>query len=190
MPDHDYLKTVTIGAPETPKDTIVLCGYDPHWPALYAQEHVKIARALAGQSVRIEHVGSTSVPGLCAKPIIDILLLVDDAASEERYAPALEAAGYTLRVREPDWYEHRMFKGQSPTVNLHVFSQGCDEAQRMLAFRDHLRSHAADRERYAAEKRRLAAQKWTYVQDYADAKTAVVQEILTHISALPPTSIQ
>ena len=142
MPDHDYLKTVTIGAPETPKDTIVLCDYDPHWPALYAQEHVKIARALAGQSVRIEHVGSTSVPGLCAKPIIDILLLVDDAASEERYAPALEAAGYTLRVREPDWYEHRMFKGQSPTVNLHVFSQGCDEAQRMLAFRDHLRSHA------------------------------------------------
>lgn len=103
MPDHDYLKTVTIGAPETPKDTIVLCDYDPHWPALYAQEHVKIARALAGQSVRIEHVGSTSVPGLCAKPIIDILLLVDDAASEERYAPALEAAGYTLRVREPDW---------------------------------------------------------------------------------------
>lgn len=84
MPDHDYLKTVTIGAPETPKDTIVLCDYDPHWPALYAQEHVKIARALAGQSVRIEHVGSTSVPGLCAKPIIDILLLVDDAASEER----------------------------------------------------------------------------------------------------------
>lgn len=63
-------------------------------------------------------------------------------------------AGYTLRVREPDWYEHRMFKGQSPTVNLHVFSQGCDKAQRMLAFRDHLRSHAADRERYAAEKRR------------------------------------
>lgn len=190
MPDHDYLKTVTIGAPETPKDTIVLCDYDPHWPALYAQEHVKIARALAGQSVRIEHVGSTSVPGLCAKPIIDILLLVDDAASEERYALALEAAGYTLRVREPDWYEHRMFKGQSPTVNLHVFSQGCDEAQRMLAFRDHLRSYAADRERYAAEKRRLAAQKWTYVQDYADAKTAVVQEILAHISALPLTSIQ
>lgn len=190
MPDHDYLKTVTIGAPETPKDTIVLCDYDPHWLALYAQEHVKIARALAGQSVRIEHVGFTSVPGLCAKPIIDILLLVDDAASEERYAPALEAAGYTLRVREPDWYEHRMFKGQSPTVNLHVFSHGCDEAQRMLAFRDHLRSHAADRERYAAEKRRLAAQKWTYVQDYADAKTAVVQEILAHISALPLTSIQ
>ena len=83
-----------------------------------------------------------------------------------------------------------MFKGQSPTVNLHVFSQGCDEAQRMLAFRDHLRSHAVDRERYAAEKCRLAAQKWTYIQDYADAKTAVVQEILAHISALPPTSMQ
>lgn len=99
-------------------------------------------------------------------------------------------AGYTLRVREPDWYEHRMFKGQSPTVNLHVFSQGCDEAQRMLAFRDHLRTHPDDRARYATEKRRLAAQKWTYIQDYADAKTAVVQEILAHMSALPPTSIQ
>lgn len=190
MPDHDYLKTVTIGAPETPQGAILLCDYDPHWPTLYAQERAKIARALAGQSTRIEHVGSTSVPGLCAKPIIDILLLVDDAASEDRYVPALEAAGYTLRVREPDWYEHRMFKSQSPTVNLHVFSQGCDEAQRMLAFRDHLRSHSNDRERYAAEKRRLAAQKWTYVQDYADAKTAVVQEILAHVSALPLTSIQ
>lgn len=161
-----------------------------HTGPRFTRRNAPRSRALAGQSVRIEHVGSTSVPGLCAKPIIDILLLVDDAASEDRYAPALEAAGYTLRVREPDWYEHRMFKGQSPAVNLHVFSQGCDEAQRMLAFRDHLRSYAADRERYAAEKRRLAAQKWTYVQDYADAKTAVVQELLARISALPPTSIQ
>lgn len=190
MTDHSYLNMVTIGQPEKPQGAITLVSYDPSWPVQYEKEREKIAAALSGKNIQIEHVGSTSVPELCAKPILDILLLVADAAAEADYLPALEACGYALRVREPDWYDHRMFKGQSPTVNLHVFSQGCDEAQRMLAFRDHLRAHPDDRARYATEKRRLAAQKWTYIQDYADAKTAVVQEILAHISALPPTSIQ
>ena len=106
---------------------------------------------------------------------------VDDAACESAYLPALEAAGYSLRVREPDWYAHRMCRGQSPRVNLHIFSHGCEEAARMCAFRDHLRRHPADRDRYAAEKRRLAALPWTYIQDYADTKSAIVQEILAHL---------
>ncbi len=181
MPDHQYLKTVTLGAPEAPQGAIQLADYDPAWPTQFATERGRIARALAGQHITIEHVGSTSVPGLCAKPILDILLLVDDAACESAYLPALEAAGYSLRVREPDWYAHRMCRGQSPRVNLHIFSHGCEEAARMCAFRDHLRRHPADRDRYAAEKRRLAALPWTYIQDYADAKSAIVQEILAHL---------
>lgn len=178
MPDHDYLKSVTIGEPESPQGDIFLADYDPNWPAQFASERDKIAQSLSDQHIAIEHVGSTAVPGLCAKPILDILLLVDDPDDEAHYLPALEAAGYRLRVREPDWYAHRMFKGQSPVVNLHVFAYGCKEAARMCAFRDHLRSHPAARDRYAAEKRRLATQPWAYVQDYADAKTAVVQALL------------
>ena len=92
--------------------------------------------------------------------------------------PALEAEGYTLRIREPDWFEHRMLRKADPSVNLHVFSADCPEIDRMLAFRDHLRADAADRELYERTKRDLAAREWVYVQDYADAKTEAVEEIV------------
>ena len=128
--------------------------------------------------VRLEHAGSTSVPGLPAKPIIDVVLEVPDSSDEDAYATDLEAAGYPLSIREPEWFEHRVFKGPDTNVNLHVFSAGCEEPDRMLLFRDWLRDNASDRERYAAAKRELAAQDWTYVQQYADAKTAVVREIM------------
>ena len=118
------------------------------------------------------------MPGLAAKPIIDIVLAVADSAQEDAYVPPLQAAGYALRVREPDWYEHRMLRGGEKDVNLHVFSAGCPEIDRMLRFRDRLRSNAADRERYAAVKRELASRQWRDVQDYADAKTDVISEIV------------
>ena len=90
-----------------------------------------------------------------------------------------EAAGrYALRIREPDWYQHRMLTAPDPTVQVHVFSLGCREVHRMLAFRDRLRADAADRTLYEATKRRLAERTWRYVQDYADAKGAMVEEIL------------
>lgn len=181
MPDDAYLQKVTLGERNPLNGTILLQEYNPAWPEQYRAEEKKIASALAGQPVILEHVGSTSVPGLCAKPILDILLLVEDSTHEASYVPPLEKAGYVLRIREPDWYQHRMLKGTDPEVNLHVFSQGCEEAQRMLNFRDWLRSHAEDRERYASEKRRLARQTWTYVQNYADAKSEVVGEIFRHI---------
>jgi GrpB-like predicted nucleotidyltransferase (UPF0157 family) len=126
----------------------------------------------------LEHVGSTAVPGLAAKPIIDILLVVADPADEAAYVEPLRAEGFVLRIREPDNYEHRMLKGGQEDVNLHVFGAGCPEIARMLRFRDRLRTHPADRERYAAVKRELAARRWRHVQNYADAKTAVVEEIL------------
>ena len=128
--------------------------------------------------LELEHVGSTSVPGLTAKPRLDLQLVVADSADEAAYVPALEAAGYTLTIREPDWHEHRLLRGSDPAVNLHVFSAGCEEIDRVLRFRDRLRSDDADRELYASTKRELARQPWQYVQNYADAKSAVIEEIL------------
>lgn len=132
--------------------------------------------------MRVEHVGSTSVPGLVAKPIIDMLLVVTDSSAEAEYVPPMEAAGYTLRIREPDWYEHRLFKGPLANINLHVFSAGCREISRMLRFRDHLRGNEDDRELYQRTKQELAARQWRYVQEYADAKTEVVEAIIARAS--------
>ena len=128
--------------------------------------------------MRIEHAGSTSVPRLAAKPIIDLLLVLADSAAEDAYAPALEAAGYVLRIREPNWYQHRMFKGPDTDINLHVFSSGCPEIDRMLLFRDWLRSNAADRDLYARTKLALAQKEWKHVQNFADAKVVVIEEII------------
>jgi GrpB-like predicted nucleotidyltransferase (UPF0157 family) len=160
---------------------ILIANYDARWPELFRREAARIRRALGASALRIEHVGSTSVPGLAAKPVIDVLLEVADSADEGAYAPLLEAAGYSLHISEPDWYEHRLFKGPDSDINLHVFSAGCPEIERMIKFRDWLRSNAADRERYECVKCSLAAQEWNSVQDYADAKTAVVAEILARV---------
>jgi GrpB-like predicted nucleotidyltransferase (UPF0157 family) len=157
--------------------------YDPEWPRLYEREEARIRGALGDRVVRIAHVGSTSVPGLPAKPIIDIALEVPDSADEPAYVPDMEAAGYVLRIREPEWFEHRLFKGPDTNVNLHVFTAGSDEFDRMVLFRDHLRRDEADRELYLRTKRELAARDWKYVQQYADAKTGVVQEILARVEA-------
>ncbi len=157
---------------------VVLVGYDPAWPRLFVRESERICSALGRNALAIEHVGSTSVQGLAAKPIIDILLVVADSADESFYAPALEEAGYILGIREPEWHEHRMFKGPDTNINLHVFSQGDEEIERMLIFRDWLRENSTDRDIYLATKRELAQQSWKYVQNYADAKSKVVESII------------
>ena len=157
--------------------------YDPEWPVLFAREETRIRAALGERALLVEHAGSTSVPGLPAKPIVDIVLVVSDSSDEGAYAPSLEAAGYVLRIREPDWYEHRLFKGPDTNVNVHTFSEGCEEIDRMLLFRDWLRDHEDDRVRYAEAKRELAGREWKYVQNYADAKSDVVQEILARAIA-------
>ena len=107
-----------------------------------------------------------------------MVLVVADSSDEDAYVPELEAAGYVLRIREPDWYEHRNFKGPDTNVNLHTFSEGCVEVDRMLAFRDWLRTHDDDRQLYESAKHELATRKWKFVQNYADAKSTVVQEIM------------
>ncbi len=157
---------------------IELAEYNPAWPAWFQREAARIRAALGDRVLMLEHVGSTAVPGLAAKPRIDILLVVQGSGDEEDYVPLLEAAGYRLEIREPNWYEHRMLKGPDTDINLHVFSRDCEEIERMLLFRDWLRSSRADRELYERTKRELAKKKWKYGQNYADAKTGVVHKIL------------
>jgi GrpB-like predicted nucleotidyltransferase (UPF0157 family) len=180
------LAEVTIGGPRPLLAPIEIRDYDSDWPRLYEQEEERIRSVLGDRVIRIEHVGSTSVPGLPAKPLIDIVLEVADSADEAAYVPAMESAGYVLRIREPDWFEHRVLKGPDTDVNVHVFTAGCEEVDRMLRFRDWLRGHAADRELYAERKRELAVRDWKYTQQYADAKTAVVQEIMARASGEEP----
>jgi len=173
----DYLPTVWQPDPETRALRRRVAGR----AALVAERtrlRSRISAVLSGTALLVEHVGSTSVPGLAAKPIIDILLAVPDSADEPSYVPAMEAAGYVLRVREPGWFEHRMFKGPDININLHVFSAGVTEIDRMLRFRDWLRDTGADRDYYEQTKRDLARRTWRHVQHYADAKTAVVREIM------------
>jgi GrpB-like predicted nucleotidyltransferase (UPF0157 family) len=162
---------------------VQLCDYDPAWPERYRRHAARIGDVLGERALRIEHVGSTSVPGLPAKPIIDIVLEVADSAVEGAYGPALEAAGYVVRIREPEWFEHRMVCDPSRTVQVHVFSAGCPETERMLAFRDRLRRDGADRDLYAGVKRELASSDWAYMQQYADAKSEVIASILARAGA-------
>jgi GrpB-like predicted nucleotidyltransferase (UPF0157 family) len=157
---------------------IYLAPYDRDWPVQYEAEAAKIRAALGEAAIVLEHVGSTSITGLCAKPIIDILLCVANSANEEAYAPALTAQGYRLHLREPDWEQHRVMKGEWPLVNLHVFTAGSPEVVRMLAFRDRCRTHPDELMLYQETKRALAGQVWRHVQHYANAKGEVVEAII------------
>jgi GrpB-like predicted nucleotidyltransferase (UPF0157 family) len=180
----EELQKVTVGEIKPLNGEITLVEYDTRWPELFEREAKRIRFVLGNKALQVEHVGSTSVTGLCAKPIIDILLVVADSSKEETYVPELESAGYILRIREPDWFEHRLFKGPDTDINLHVFSEGTSEIDRMLRFRDWLRSNQSDRDKYAQVKRDLAKRKWRHVQHYADAKSAIVKEIMERDSAL------
>lgn len=176
---EERIRAATVGELESLSGKIQIVEYDPRWPEIFESQASRIRAAFAEGALQIEHVGSTSVPGLPAKPIIDILLVVRNSANEDQYVGQLERAGYTLRIREPDWHEHRMFKGVGTEVNLHVFSAGCPEIERMLTFRDWLRKNGADRDLYAGTKLALARQNWKYVQNYADAKTEVIERIMS-----------
>lgn len=182
---YEELAAVRIGPPDVLDGPITLADYDPAWAELYALEADCIRVALRNRALLIEHVGSTSVPGLAAKPRIDMVLAVDDSSDEAPYVPALESAGYVLHIREPEWHEHRLFTKPDVDINVHVFSAGCVEIDRMIGFRDRLRSDPADRALYERTKRDLAVRTWKYTQHYADAKTVVVEEILERASTPP-----
>ena len=176
----DPLADVLIGGRE--KREIVIVDHDPAWAERYEHERSRIVAALGERVLRLDHIGSTSVPGLAAKPIIDIDLSVADVEDEDAFVPDLVAAGYVLRVREPG---HRMLRTPEKDVHLHVCEVGSDWEQRHLVFRDWLRTHPDDRQRYEDVKRELSRRDWDDMNDYADAKSEVVADIMSRASAPP-----
>jgi GrpB-like predicted nucleotidyltransferase (UPF0157 family) len=157
---------------------ITISPYDPGWPARFRLEEARIRSALGERALAVEHVGSTSVPGLPAKDRLDIDLIVPDSADEDAYVPALTAVGYTLRTREPHWYEHRGLWTGNHDVTLHVFGPDCDEHLRHLIFRDWLRDHPDDRDRYAARKHEVAVEHPMSMAHYVAGKADVIVDIL------------
>jgi GrpB-like predicted nucleotidyltransferase (UPF0157 family) len=180
-PIEERLREVIIE--EIEPQAIVVANYDPVWPERFRQEEARIRAALGRAALSIEHIGSTSVPGLAAKPIVDILLVVEDSANEGSYLPALEEAGYVLRVREPDFDEHRMLRTPQKDVHVHVFSAGSPEIGRYLLLRDRLRQDDGERELYARTKRELATKDWPSVDHYAEAKTEIIEGIISRAAA-------
>ena len=180
-PIKERLREVIIGDIEP--QTIVVADYDPAWPERFRREEAKIRAALGERALAVEHIGSTAVPGLAAKPIVDILLVVEDSADEPSYLSALEGAGYVLRVREPDFDEHRMFRTPAKDVHVHVFSAGSPEIERYLLLRERLREDKGDRELYARTKSDLASRDWPSMQHYAEAKTEVIEGIIARAAA-------
>ncbi|MDQ1541186.1 MAG: hypothetical protein QOH29_1912 [Actinomycetota bacterium] len=174
---QEELDAAWIDGPPIVTGPVVVVEYDGEWPELFQREERRIRELLGDTVVSIEHVGSTSVPGLAAKPIIDIDLVVPSSSDEATYVPPLEAAGYRLIIREPNWHEHRMLKGPDTNVNLHVFSPGAVETRRHLVFREWLRSHPDDRDLYARTKLELAGREWADTRDYTFAKNEVIDAI-------------
>lgn len=158
--------------------TISIEDYDPAWADRFDAISASLRAGFGVPILGLEHVGSTSVPGLAAKPIIDVDLLIDDTADESGYLPALERLGYTLVLREPWWYGHRMLVDAVEDVHLHVWPAGAPEPVRHRLLRDWLREHPADRELYATAKRRLAV---TDPDGYTMAKSDVIDDIFHRI---------
>lgn len=172
-PRHpDVATTEILGG--VPKRELVIVDSDPSWPAAYQHHAARIRAALGPTAISVEHIGSTAVPGLTAKPIIDILVTVDDITAEEDYLPPLLDAGYVLRIREPG---HRMVRTPSVDVQVHLLQDDDPAAAEYLLFRDHLRRTPADRELYERTKLALAEQDWADINAYAEAKTPVIAEI-------------
>ena len=178
-PDDD----VWVGPPP-PVRPIDVVDADPSWPTHYDHLAKRIRRALGDRVLALEHIGSTSVPGLAAKPTIDIDLTVADSSDESAYVPPLEGAGFVLTIREPRWHQHRLMVATSPLANLHVWSPDSPEAIRHVMFRDWLRDHPDDRRRYADAKQAAADasnEDGETVMDYNLRKQPVVRDILDHI---------
>ncbi|MGC5319126.1 GrpB family protein [Micromonospora arida] len=172
-----------VGEPPRTWESVVIEEYDPSWAQRFVNVRSSLTEALGDLIIGVEHVGSTAVPGLAAKPVIDVDLVIEDTADEATYLPALERLGYRLVLREPWWHGHRMLLSPAEDVNLHVWPQGAPEPVRHQLFRDWLRSHPDDRERYAATKRRLVRDTAHRPRDYSLAKNDVIDEIYARIFA-------
>lgn len=172
--DDAYLDAVLIGG-RRPVARVEIVDYDSRWPLRFERERERLQQALAGRARRIEHIGSTAVPGLAAKPIVDILVTVEHVDNDEELVSALEAAGYELRVREPG---HRMVRTPERDVQVHVWGDDAVEVERYLLLRDRLRRSARDRALYERTKRELAQRPWDDINYYAEAKSETIAAIL------------
>ena len=184
MDQNAIQETGLIGGPE--KRDITQIRYRADWIEKFASHKAAIISAVSPHAHRVEHIGSTAVPGLPAKPIIDILLIVRDSGDESLYLPTLLEKGYQLRVREPDFHEHRMLRTPEKDVHIHVFSKGSPEIDRYLDFRNWLRGHPEDRDAYADLKQTLAKRDWDDMNAYADAKTGFIEAILKKARSIDP----
>lgn len=155
---------------------VALSEYDPQWPGRFEAVRVELDEALGPMAVAIEHIGSTAVPGLVAKPVIDVLVTVEAIEPDDEYVAAIEAAGYELRVRA---IGHRMLRTPARDVHVHVWSENSAEAVDYLLFRDRLRSSGPDREEYARLKRKLAHRDWPDLNYYARAKGPFIADLLS-----------
>ena len=172
----NQLEVGIIGGSE--KREIQIVEYNKQWSVKFEQ-HAKLIKDILGDiAIGVEHIGSTSVPRLAAKPIIDILLIVKKSGDESKYLKEMQTAGYQLRVREPDFHEHRMFRTAQKDVHIHVLSEGSSEIDRYLVFRNRLRLNETDRKEYEATKRKLASGEWKDMNEYANAKTQIVERII------------
>jgi GrpB-like predicted nucleotidyltransferase (UPF0157 family) len=140
-----------------PIEPIHVVPYDDRWPAVYAQLAAALRTALGNRLLHVEHIGSTSVPGLAAKPIVDVDVTVADPTDEDAYVADLERAGFVFVIREPAWHQHRLFRLDEPAANVHVFGPDCPEAIRHVLLRDWLREHPDDAAEYVAVKLDAAA---------------------------------
>jgi GrpB-like predicted nucleotidyltransferase (UPF0157 family) len=183
LADLEEVAKARLAGPGRP---VEVAAYDEAWPSEFARLSSIVRTALGDRVLALEHVGSTAVPGLAAKPVIDADLTVADSGDEAAYVPDLEAAGFVLRVREPEWEEHRVLAIEDPKTNLHVWSPGSVEAQRHRAFRDWLRAHDDDRDAYAALKTELAGRGFGDVMDYNNHKAALVYDIYERIFTADP----
>lgn len=159
-------------------DVIRVVDYDSDWPGRYQQWHAHLREGLAGVAQRIEHVGSTSVPGLAAKPIIDIQVSVVGLCDESRYVARIESLGLQLRSRD-DLHRHfRPVPDDPDVVHVHVCGVGSAWEREHLLFRDYLRAHADACDAYESAKRRAAV---TWADDgwaYTAAKSVVILRLL------------
>ena len=177
----EQMASAVVGEPPTRWSSVQIENYDPVWVERFRAQEALIRGALGGAVVELEHVGSTSVPGLAAKPIIDIDLTLENTVDEDQYVPALESAGFRLLLREPEWHQHRMLVDAEEDVHLHVWPSGAPEAIRHRLFRDWLRTHPEDRDLYAATKNRIARETIDRPGDYTLAKSDVIDAIFERI---------
>ena len=163
-----------------PPLTVGLQEHDPGWAEAYLVHRRRILAAVGDAALAVEHIGSTSVPGLAAKPIVDVVLVVADITAEEDHVERLVAAGYELRVREPG---HRLVRTPARDVHAHVYEEGDPAVEAYLLLRDRLRAVPAERELYERTKRELMTRRWESMDAYAEAKTAVIHGMLARARA-------